>query len=74
VIHPGAVVAQLVAVETGPREKRVVAVEWRAHDPLDCDGDHLLIETPGWLRCPVSGCGWAFDPEGSCPDHVGVPS
>ena len=64
-------VENLVAVETGPRQKRVIAVEWSQHDPLTCDGQDLDIDTTGFLRCPASGCAWEYDPEARCPDHGG---
>ncbi len=64
-------VANLVGIETAPGERRVLAVEWEMHDPLTCDGKHLVIDTTGWLNCPVSGCSWSFDPESECPVHAG---
>ena len=65
-----AVVANLVAVPTG-EGKRVLAVQWAQHDVLTCDGNHLELQTDGWLYCPASGCTWSFDPESRCPDHPG---
>lgn len=67
-IHAPERVAGVIAVPT-PRGKRVIAVQWEDHDPLTCDGRDLLIDTSGFLACPVSGCRWSFDPETTCPDH-----
>ena len=57
------------AIETAPRQKRVLAVLWGEHDRLTCDGQDLSIDTTGFLRCPVSRCRWSFDPEFLCPEH-----
>lgn len=67
-MHPPATVAGVMAVPDGDG-KRVLAVLWEDHDPLTCDGDHLELDTTGWLSCPVSLCRWQFDPESRCPDH-----
>lgn len=62
-------VENLVAVEVAPRQKRVIAVEWGQHDPMNCDGQDLQIDTTGFLACPSSGCRWVYDPEARCPVH-----
>lgn len=63
-----AAVENLYAVKTADGS-RVLAVEWQQHDVLTCDGEHLELNTDGWLRCPVSGCRWEYDPEFACPRH-----
>ena len=65
--HP--VIENLWAIETAPKQKRVLAVMWTEHDIATCDGNHLSVDTTGWLWCPVSGCTVQFDPEAKCPDH-----
>lgn len=63
------VVENVIALPTGLRRKRAIAVEYLPHTHL-CDGEHLAIETAGWLVCPRTGCGWRMDPEfPKCPVH-----
>lgn len=63
------IVVNLVVIETGPRQKRVIAVEWERHEGPH--GADLDINTDGWIACPASGCRWSYDPDSRCPVHEG---